>query len=132
LTFRWLEHTGEAELSIEDESAEAVFADALEALSELLGEEEPTGDRLTQEVSVSAPDLPALLAGWLEELVYLAETKGLIPERVVSIELSGTALDAVVAGRRSAPQSLVKGVTYHRLAMERDNGGWRAHVVFDV
>ena len=37
MSYRWVEHTAEVEVEIEAESEEAVFADALQALGELVG-----------------------------------------------------------------------------------------------
>lgn len=130
--YRWLEHTSEVELWIEEESAREVFTEAAIALGDLLGEH-PRGKPVTHAVSVSAADLPALLAEWLGELSYLAETDGFVPERVVELDLADSSLEAVVAGQRTAPQTLVKGVTYHRLELARgEDGAWRGRVVLDV
>jgi SHS2 domain-containing protein len=129
--YRWLDHTSEMELAIEVESPEAIFREAAVALGGLLGEG-PSGDPVQTEVSVAASDLPGLLVEWLNELVYLAESEGLIPERVVGIDLGDTRVDAVVACHRSEPQNLIKGVTYHRLEMGPAGGGWRARVILDV
>lgn len=130
--YRWLDHTGEVELWIEDESPEAVLSEAAIALGDMLREHR-RGDPVTHEVEVSARDLPSLLAEWLGELVYLAETDGFVPERVVEIDLADAAVKATVAGQRAEPQTLVKGVTYHRLEMaEGDGGVWTARVVLDV
>ncbi len=93
----------------------------------------PPGEPVTHPVSLSAPDLPTLLVEWLEELVYLAENDGFVPERIVQMDLSGSAVEAVVAGQRTTPQTLVKGVTYHRLEFEQDEeGAWHARVILDV
>jgi len=119
------------ELSIEAESSEAIFEEATLALAELLPPA-PEGEPVRHQVRVSASDLPALLAEWLEELVYLSETAAFTAERAERVELAGSTLEAVVAGRRSTPQTLVKGVTYHGLELERVGGSWRAHVVLDV
>ncbi|MGH2955183.1 MAG: archease [Solirubrobacterales bacterium] len=129
--YRWIEHTSEVEVLIEDESPRAVFAEALVALADLLAEERD-GDAVTREVSAGAPDLPALLVEWLSELVYLAETDGFVPERVVELELTETSIEATVEGRRGEPQTVVKGVTYHGLELAEADGGWRARVVLDV
>jgi len=129
--YRWLDHTSEAELWIEDESPKAVLGEAAIALGDLLGERK--GEPLTRRVSVGASDLPTLLAEWLGELVYLAETDGFVPERVIEMDLSDSSVEALVAGQRTAPQTLVKGVTYHRLELEQDDdGAWHARVVLDV
>jgi SHS2 domain-containing protein len=131
VVYGWLEHTSEMELGIEAGSPEAVFTEALVALGDLLGEE-GSGVPAQYEVSANASDLPGLLVEWLNELVYLAETRGLIPERIVRMDLVDAEIAAVVAGRRSQPQSLVKGVTYHGLEMGPADGAWRARVVLDV
>jgi protein archease len=129
--YRWIDHTSEVEVLIEDESPRAVFTEALVALGDLLSEDRG-GDAVTHEVSARAPDLAALLVEWLSELAYLAESDGFIPERVVEIELMETSLAATVGGQRVRPQTVVKGVTYHGLELSEADGGWRARVVLDV
>ena len=129
--YRWIEHTGELELSIEAQTEAEVFADGLGALAELLGDE-GGGRRRRREISLAAADRASLLADWLEELVFLAETEDLVPERLESLELGQGSLRAVVEGRRGRPPHLVKAVTYHGLEFARANGGWRAKAVLDV
>lgn len=94
--YRWLDHTSEAELWIEDESPKAVLGEAAIALGDLLGEHRK-GEPVTHRVGVSAADLPTLLAEWLGELVYLAETDGFVPERIVEMDLSDTSVTAAAA-----------------------------------
>jgi SHS2 domain-containing protein len=130
VTYRWVEHTAELELEIEAAAEEEVFADALAALEELLGP--ASGPEARREIAVGGADRPVLLAAWLEELVFLAEMERFVPERLESIELDAGGLRAAVAGRLGAPPHLVKAVTYHRLELRLDNGGWRARVVLDV
>jgi SHS2 domain-containing protein len=131
--FRWVDHTAELELEIEAATEEAIFADALAALAELLAHEE---DRVLADVrrrvSIEADDRPALLAAWMEELVFLAENQGFEPVRVESLELGTRSATATVIGRRGLPPPLVKAVTYHRLSFAPVEGGYRATVVLDV
>jgi SHS2 domain-containing protein len=129
--YRWVDHTSELELEIAASDEAAVFELALQALAELL-EGEPAGGPVEHELTVEAPDRAALLAEWLSELIYLAETRDLIPDAVVSLELEPGRLQAIVRGRRGHPRHLVKAVTYHRLTLERDREGWRARAVLDV
>lgn len=84
------------------------------------------------EVAVSSPERATLLARWLEELVYLAETEDLVPEQVERMDLFENRLVATVRGHRGAPRHLVKGATYHRLAFEPAADGFRATMVLDV
>jgi SHS2 domain-containing protein len=131
--YRWVEHTGEIEVEIEAPTAETVFEHGFEAMRELLRSAGDGGEPAPpREVSITAPDRAALLAEWLAELAFLAESEGLVPERLVSLELGERDLRAVVAGRSGRPPHLVKAATYHRLSLERAGDGWRATVVLDV
>jgi SHS2 domain-containing protein len=129
--YRWIEHTGEIELEIEDESPEAVLNEALVAFGDLLTEERG-GEPVAHQVDISAPDLPALLAEWMNELVYLAETDGFVPERVERLTLIDSGLHAEIGGQRHIPRNPVKAVTYHDLELQDVEGVWYARVVLDV
>lgn len=134
MSYRWIEHTAELELEIEGPSPEAVFADALEAFAELLSDEEPRqpSDAVSVQLALAGHDRAMLLAEWLDELVFRAETEGLIPVTVERIELGDHELTATIRGVPGTPRHLVKGVTHHRLAFERTGGGFRATLVLDV
>ena len=125
-----MDHTGEVELAIDAADERDVFADALAALAELLGVAGDIPER--RRVVASAGDRPALLAAWLEELLFLAESEGFEAERLESLSLTADGLEADVAGRLGEPPPLVKAVTYHRLEFARTESGYRARVVLDV
>lgn len=129
--YRWHEEGSEIELLIEDDSPQAVLTEALVALGDALSETRG-GEAVTHEVRIDAPDLPALLAGWIEELVSLAESDGFIPERVVSIELDGARLAAVIGGERAVPQRSIKRASYDRAQMKRVEGVWWARIVLSA
>lgn len=129
--YRWVEHTGEVELSVEAETARDVFVEAMRALAELLADE-PEGAVRRREVTVAAADRATVLAEWLAELVYLAETEAFLPEDVVELEVDEGGLRATLEGRTATPRYLVKAVTYHRLEFAGAGGRWRARVVLDV
>jgi SHS2 domain-containing protein len=141
--YRWVEHTAELELALEAGSEREVLEDALAALGELLRgrvDERPqtrpgsrhSGPPQTRRVVVAASDRPALLAGWLEELAFLAESEGFVSGSVCSMELRDDGLEARVAGVIGDPPPLVKAVTYHRLTFEPTPKGFAGRVVLDV
>ena len=132
--YRWVDHTAELELHVEAATEREIFLEALAALGELLGErtELDTAQPARHEVHASAPDGATLLAEWLGELAFLAESEGFVPERVDELELSDDQFAATVSGRRADPPHLVKAVTYHRLELRESDHGWHARVVLDV
>ena len=132
-----MDHAAELELELEATSERGVFEEALAALGGLLaerarGEREAQAAPTRHKVSVNAPDRATLLAEWLSELAYLAESEGLVPRRVERMELTGSALEADVVGFRASPPHLVKAVTYHRLGMWKEGETWRARAILDV
>ncbi len=131
MTHRFLEHTGEVELALEAPGEEALFAEALVALRELIGGSE-SGEPTRRELELAAPDRALLLADWLGELVFLAEMEQFVAERVVALALDGLRLHATVEGRRGSPPHLVKAVTLSGLNVHEEGGIWYGRVVLDV
>jgi protein archease len=130
---RWVEHTGELELELSAPTEAGIFADALGALRELLDEDTDGGPATDcRPVCVSAPERPLLLAEWLGELAYRAETEGFVPHAATDLRLAPDRLEAIVEGRHGHPAHLVKAITYHELRFDRAGDGWRAHLVLDV
>jgi SHS2 domain-containing protein len=132
MSYGWSEHVGELELWVEAADEAGVFAEALRALHELLGDGATSGEREWRDVVAEGEDRAVLLAAWLEELNFLAETEGFTAETAEDLALEPARVRARVGGRRAAPPHLVKAVTYHRLAFERADAGWRAVAVLDV
>ena len=136
MSYRWVDHTAEVELEIEAAGEPEVLEEALRALAELLGVNaagragaRPTARRA---VTAAAPDRPALLAAWIEELAFLAESEGFVATRIVELDLVGGSLRATVDGMLGEPPPLVKAVTYHRLTFEPHGDRYVARVVLDV
>ena len=127
--YRWVDHTSELEVELRADSAEEVFGEAAAALADLYGAGEPAGSRT---IEVEARDRAALLAAFMEELVFLADSESLVPAAVAEVELGEARARVVVEVAAGAPPPLVKAVTYHRLAFERDGDGYRATAVLDV
>ena len=134
--YRWIDHTAELELEVRAASEEKVLAEALAALAEILAGGEGAGERhgpgTSRRVVIEARTRAVLFAEWLAELAFLAETEGLVPERIAELALGAERLEATVEGRLAEPRHLVKAVTYHRLEFEPNGDGWRATAVLDV
>lgn len=118
-------------MQIEAVTEEAVFADAQRALGELL-RDDADGEPVFRDVTIVGLERAVLLVGWLDELVFLAETEDLVPDDTERITLSDERLVATVRCHRGRPPHLVKGATYHRLVFEPSPRGFRASVVLDV
>ncbi len=114
-----------------------VFRQAALGLWSLMVDPATVECRSVRSVAVEAGDHETLLAGWLNELLYLYEAKGFIGRDCAAHSLTETRLVAEVRGEtvertRHVILSHVKAVTYHRLHVGRTATGWEARVVVDV
>jgi SHS2 domain-containing protein len=130
------EHRGEVQVRIEASTLVSLFAEGGAALAELmLGTS--TGGPLgsTESVHVKAVDLAALFVAWLNELVFLSETrKRVYTEFELEIE---TEDEPVLRGAVRGPEvteivTAVKAATLHGVQVEENAEGYRATVVLDV
>jgi SHS2 domain-containing protein len=127
--YRFVEHTAELEVELEASSAAGVLEEALRALAELAGPAE--GELVERRVDIAASDPPALLAAWLDELLFLTDAEHLVAESA-DVSVSGCRVTGVVRARRGEPRPLVKAITLHRLRFGPKDGVWRGRVVLDV
>jgi SHS2 domain-containing protein len=133
MSYRLVDHTGELQLELEAPTKEEVFREAVVAVGDLLsGEGRLAGVEETRVLHVRADDDSTLLAAWLDELVFLAETEGLVPISADELRAVAGEVRALVSFVRGSPPHLVKGATYHDLALSAESGVWRARVVLDV
>jgi SHS2 domain-containing protein len=131
MPFTWTESEGELTVEIAAPDERGVFAEGFEAMRELVrGEVAERG--VARSVRLAGRDRAALLADFLAELAILGDTEGLVPERLIEIELTADGLRAEIEGGRGAPRTLVRGATYDRLTFERSGDGWSARAVLGV
>lgn len=128
------EHVGEVRLRLRAPTLGGVFEAAARALAELLaGEVAAEPDAPAERVHLEATDRAALLAEWLNELIFLSETRRRVyplarvedvGERTLAATVRGAPLESV--------KTAVKAATLHDLRVERVDEGWTATVVLDV
>jgi SHS2 domain-containing protein len=130
--YRFLEHTAELGLEVEAGSLEELLEQAARAFADLVAED-TGGAPVTYQVELERAEEQTLLADWLNELLFLAETRAFVPQRLVRLERAANRLSAEIAGFEDAPRPLVKAVTYHDLELsESPEGIWKGKVVLDV
>lgn len=133
--FELLEHTADVGIRARGATLEEAFEQATLGLAEVLGALRP-GPGETVAVEVTASDPGALLVDWLNEVLWLHEVRGHAGVAAVRVELveGDRAAGAVTFSSTDPPAegTFVKAVTYHRLRVVRDAGGWLAEVYLDV
>ncbi|MFQ6059845.1 MAG: archease [Thermoplasmata archaeon] len=126
MRFEFLEHTADIGIKAYGKSIEESFENAAVGMFEViadLSKVEPVGE---YEVRVRSDNLENLLIDWLEELLFLHETQGvLLSEFDVSIEklsLSGRVRGEAIDREKHILRNDVKAVTYHMLEVNEKEG----------
>jgi SHS2 domain-containing protein len=126
----WRNHTAEIELHVVAPNEQGVLADAADAFGRYV-ELDRDGEPARHELQLEAPDRGALLVAFLEELIFLADTEGFVPDRT-DVRIEQNRLVGVLEGRRTRIDPIMKAATYHGLRFERNGDVWEARIVFDV
>lgn len=128
------EHTSEVKMRLFAPTLPSLFQEACRALADIMAESPPQVGRPDEPVGLIARDREALLAEWLNELIYRTESEGRLftaaeVERLSDTELTGKIGGAAVSGLKTQ----VKAATLHDLTIEPlAQEGWTASVVLDV
>jgi SHS2 domain-containing protein len=134
--FEVLEHTSDVGLRLTGDSPEEILEAAAEGLASLQDAWFP-GEGEDHEVEVSASDSPGLLAAWVDELIYLQESRDAVFGGVTVRTVEDGRAEAVVRlaprGDRDLESVGVKAATLHRIRFAREpNGSLSADVYLDV
>ena len=139
MVVRPLDHTADVGFALEARSLEDLFQAALKGLLQVVFLYPPEGGSWRRRLSLEAEDLETLLVRFLNELIYLIQTKGFVPGGArVRIEKKdeGYRLTATLWGEPFQEsfgfQGEVKSATFHGLRVSQENGRWRAQVILDV
>jgi len=138
--FEILEHTADIGIAAYGKNKREVFINAAKGMFEIIaGENKTLKENFCDKIKLEADNLEGLLFAWLNELLYISETKLVILNKFEIKDLSNDKIEAEVGGAKINPPSVkiekeIKAVTYHRLEIIKDekNGLWRAQVIFDI
>ncbi|TBH20742.1 archease [Thermus thermamylovorans] len=139
MVVRPLDHTADVGFALEAESLEDLFQAALQGLLLAMFQSPPKGGSRHRRIALEAEDLETLLVRYLNELIYLVQTKGFVPGRArvrVEPKEGGYRLEAALLGEPFQEgfgfQGEVKSATFHGLQVAEEGGRWRARVILDV
>ena len=136
-TYRYLRHTGEVAVRASGANLAEAMAGAAQALFGVMVDLRGVRVRRWMEVVVRSTDVEALLVEWLNELLFLGETRGVLLRRFVVEEVSPTRLRARCGGepydeRRHRLKLDVKAATYHQTRVVQGEHRCTVYVILDV
>ena len=140
--FRFLDHTADAKFQAFGLSLEEAFANAALALLSLLWERGRVTPAEVVPVRVEGRDLPQLLVGFLEEILYLFDARSFLTGRVEDVRVRGDSGQGYVLAALFSGETLrgghrfrgeVKAVTYNEMIVApTPDGRFMVQVVVDI
>lgn len=136
MNFEILEHTADIGFRAWGETFEDMLANAALALIAIALDIETVQPNQPYPVAAQGEDRESLLVNWLNEVLFYADGRQIAFRRVDMKPSSETRASGIAWGEpRTAAHPaklIVKGVTYHQLAIEQDERGWRCQVFLDI
>ena len=129
-----IDHASEVRLRIRAASMSELLAEAGRALAEvqLSGSGSAPAPKW-RNIEVSASDRAALLAEWLNELIFLGETEAWVPVQFEVARVTDTSARVRASGMLlDRVSGLVKAATLHGLRVDEVPGGLEGEVILDV
>jgi riboflavin kinase/FMN adenylyltransferase len=131
--FEEIEHTADRALRVQSPELPGLFAGAARGMFSLMADLDGMVATEWRQVHLKAWDIESLLVDWLNELLFLAETAGLLFLESRIEMLSETELVAQ-AGSASGDvdRAHIKAATFHNLELRQDALGWSTVITLDV
>jgi len=134
-----IDHTADVGIRVEGDSLGELFSEAARATFEILIETRREYiPSIEVPVSIKAPSVDQLLVRWLQELLYVFDTRRLVLTKFYIDEIDEGSLEGMAMGikydsTRHHQKLEIKAVTYHRLKVAKGEGGrWKAEIIFDI
>ena len=132
------EHTADLGLRVTGRDLPDLFEAAAGLYDVIVANREDVRATETESIHLAADDLPDLLLGWINELIFRSETQHRLYSRFeVRIDEGTPSLDATIAGEpidrdRHVLDHEVKAATHHGLMVRPVDDGWLAEVILDI
>jgi SHS2 domain-containing protein len=133
--YELVDHTADIGVRLWGSTPEEVFEQGALALFSLVCDPLQIDDLEGVDVRLEAERMDLLLAAWLNELLYIFETRKLVLTQFDILQLGERTLRARVAGEPLGAHILcggVKAATLHELSLEHRGDGWEGFVLLDV
>jgi SHS2 domain-containing protein len=136
-TFKIIDHTADVGIIAYGTDIEELFSNAALALFSLITEPESVEEKLHLDLEVNSEGRDSLLIEWLNELIYLFDVKHILLNRFDIASLTQNELKVTCYGEDFDPikhkiKLGVKAATYHMLRLDKNDGGYKARVIFDI
>jgi len=135
--YELLDHTSDLRVRVSGKSLSDIFVCAATAAMDSITDRSKVAPRGRVEIAALGETYEELLVHWLEEILYLVETKGMVFREFGVNEIRNNGVLGWAKGEAVEPDrhelySEIKAVTFHNLKIEASNAGYTVEIVFDI
>jgi SHS2 domain-containing protein len=133
-----IDHTADIGVRVSGDDLEDLFIKTAAAMFDVMVTSKPNLiPSINVPIEVKANSTDELLVKWLQELLYIFDTRHLVLSKFFIDKISETSLTGGAMGlkydkTRHEMTRQIKAVTYHMISAERRQDGWHAQVIFDI
>jgi SHS2 domain-containing protein len=134
--YRILEHTADMGIEAAGETLDELLVQAARGMMEIISGAEalPKEERT---VEITAGESGELLVNWLNEILFLFDSRGFLPAEFIIEQATENRIRARIIGEPFDPERHpvdreIKAATYHQLKLEHREEGWLAQVYLDL
>jgi len=136
MSYEILEHTADEKFRAEGKTVEEAFSEAVKAFSEIVGGE---NGMYHHEIKVESEGYEPLLFDFLDKLIFLQDTEGVVISHAEQLEIEDTEgghkLTAnIVVDDITDDMALldIKAPTYNEMKVDYEDGKWILEAVLDI
>jgi len=140
--FKFLPHTADIKFRAFGDSLENCFKNASYALKEIISKDK-VKNKIKKQIKLKGRDFESLLYNFLEEFLFLFETKGFLLGKINKIQIlknfdgdkeKDLELNAEISGDKGKYkfENHVKAITYHEMFVKLDKNKYVCQVIVDV
>jgi len=135
--FKFLSHTADIKIRVEEKSLELAFVGSALALKEVIAEKIKIKPLLKKEIIISGLDLKSLLYNFLEEFLFLLDSQGFVLSEIKDFKLDEKKrkLSCLLLGDKSNKYKFcndVKAITYSEMLIKKGKSKNTIEFVLDV
>jgi len=135
MKFKFLKHTADIKFQSYGKTLSQAFENAVLATATAMYSK-PVKKKSKEKIKISGKDLESLLYNFLEEILFLLDSKNFFPAKAkVKINQKDLQLEAEFEGDNANNYNIgldVKAITYNEMFVKKIKNQWVCQVVLDV
>ncbi|MBS3172447.1 archease [Candidatus Woesearchaeota archaeon] len=135
MKYKYLPHTSEAKFIAYGKNIDEVFRNSALAMFNILGETTKVKPKKELNIKIKAKSYESLLYDFLDELLFLHDTKRIFVHDVKNIKIKDFELTGTVECddlKNYELKSELKAITYNGMIIRKTKKGYEATVVVDI